>query len=162
MPATTSTAAYAATRERRHPDCWVCAPTNGHGLAVSFQADETGAVSGVFDCGVAHAGYPGYLHGGVTSALLDGAMTNCLLARGTPGLTARLEVRFRQPVLLGKPALVRAWLEKTRGALYILAAELRQDDEILATASGRFMSYPEKDESRAEGESHDKDRHRHL
>ncbi len=42
MPATTSTAAYAATRERRHPDCWVCAPTNGHGLAVSFQADETG------------------------------------------------------------------------------------------------------------------------
>lgn len=162
MPATTSATGHDATRARRHPDCWVCAPGNGHGLTVSFQADETGAVTGTFACDAAFVGYPRYLHGGVTSALLDGAMTNCLLARGTPGLTARLEVRYRQPVLLGKTATIRAWLEKSRGPLHILAADLRQKGEVVATASGRFMSYPEAAPPNGEGEPDEENRHRHL
>ena len=138
-------AAYAATRAGRHPDCWVCAPANGHGLAVAFQADSEGGVAGEFPCDEEFVGYPGFLHGGVTSALLDGAMTNCLMARGTPGLTAQLEVRFLRPVRLGETARLRAWLEKSHAPLFILAAELRQNDDILATATGKFMAYAEDD-----------------
>jgi acyl-coenzyme A thioesterase PaaI-like protein len=134
--------AYHANRTDRHPDCWLCAPSNGHGLAVAFKVDETGSVTGKFPCGAEYTGYPGYLHGGVTSALLDGAMTNCLLANGTPGLTARLEVRFLLPVRIGRTATVRAWLDRTRGPLYMLAAELRQGEQLLATAAGKFFAYP--------------------
>ena len=122
---TNATKAYATTRDSRHPNCWVCAPTNEHGLAVEFQISEVGVVSGEFSCDREFVGYPGYLHGGVISALLDGAMTNCLLALGIPGLTARLDIRFMQPVLLGKTATLHAWLDKTRGYLSILGAELQ-------------------------------------
>ena len=102
---------YPSTRAQRHPDCWVCSPSNTSGLAVEFEADESGAVEGVFSGGAAFTGYPGLLHGGVISALLDGAMTNCLMARGTPGLTARLEVRFLKPVAVDQPVTVRGWWE---------------------------------------------------
>ena len=144
MPATTSGPGdYAATRSRRHPDCWVCAPAHGCGLAVKFEADENGAVEAVFPCDQDFMGYPDFLHGGVASALLDGAMTNCLMARGTPGLTARLEVRFLNPVMIGQPATVRGWWEKSRGSLHILGADLSQNGKVLVTAAGRFMEYPE-------------------
>ena len=144
MPAITSNSpGYETTRRQRHPDCWVCAPNRATGLAIRFEVDENGAVEGVFPCAEEFTGYPGFLHGGVTSSLLDGAMTNCLMARGTPGLTARLEVRYLNPVLIGKPATVRAWLEKSRGSLSILGAELSQGGEVLATAAGKFMDYPE-------------------
>ena len=144
MPATTDNQdGFASTRARRHPHCWVCSTANENGLAVAFQEDEAGAVEGRFSCDEKFTGYPGYLHGGVVSSLLDGAMTNCLMARGSPGLTARLEVRFLKPVLIGKPVTVRGWWEKSRGPLHILAAELVQDGKVLATAAGRFMDYPE-------------------
>ena len=144
MPATTDNPGeYAATRARRHPDCWVCAPLHGNGLAIRFEAGADGSVTGVFPCQEEFLGYPGFLHGGVTSALLDGAMTNCLMARGTPGLTARLEIRFLKPVLIGRPVTVRGWWEKSRGPLHMLAADLSQDGKVLATAAGRFMDYPE-------------------
>lgn len=144
MPATTNdSGSFASTRSRRHPHCWVCSASNEHGLAVEFLEKGKGAVQGTFPCDEKFTGYPGFLHGGVVSALLDGAMTNCLMARGTPGLTGKLEVRFLKPVLIGTPVKVRAWLEKSRGTLHILAAELIQDGEVLATAGGKFMEYPE-------------------
>lgn len=144
MPATTNgPSGYAALRSRRHPDCWVCEPSKEHGLTMEFLDIGSGTVVGDFPCDADFTGYPGLLHGGVTTALLDGAMTNCLMAHGTPGLTARLEVRFLHPVLINKTATVRAWLEKTRGPLSILGAELRQNDEVMATATGRFMAFSE-------------------
>jgi acyl-coenzyme A thioesterase PaaI-like protein len=107
---------------------------------VDFQEDETGAVEGIFPCDEKFTGYPGFLHGGMISVLLDGAMTNCLMARGIPGLTADLQVRFVAPVLIGRPATIRGWLDRSRGPVHIMGAELVQDGEILATAVGKFIS----------------------
>jgi len=141
-PATLAgTEKYSAARQHNHPDCWVCAPDNNKGLAINFHPESDGVV-GEFACGVDFTGYPGLLHGGVTSALLDGAMTNCLLAHAVPGLTARLEIRYLKPVRIGRTAVVRAWLESSRGRLHLLAAELRQDGDLLVTAKGRFMDLP--------------------
>jgi len=120
-------------------------------LAVDFQEDGTGAVEGSFPCEEKFTGYPGLLHGGVTSALLDGAMTTCLMARGTPGLTADLRVRFLRPVLIGKPVTMRAWLDRSRGPLSVLGAELRQGGEILATAVGKFLDHPDDKRPNKEG-----------
>ncbi len=143
MSATTdSPRGLAAARSRWHPRCWVCSAANEHGLAVDFQEDATGAVEGAFPCDEGFTGYTGFLHGGVVAALLDGAMTNCLLARGIPGVTADLQIRFMRPVLIGKPLTVRGWLDRSRGPVHILGAELRQDGEILATAVGKFMNHP--------------------
>ncbi len=138
-------------RSRWHPHCWVCAPGNEHGLAVEFNEDDTGAVEGTFPCDEGFTGYPGFLHGGMISVLLDGAMTNCLMARGIPGVTADLQIRFLRPVLIGKPVTVRGWLDRSRGPVHILGAELRQDGEILATAVGKFMHHPDENPPKKKG-----------
>ena len=145
MPAITE--AYQATRARRHLACWVCAPEHEGGLGLRFTPDANGAVAAVFSCGEAFAGYPDHLHGGLAAALLDGAMTNCLMARGTPGLTARLEIRYREPIRANLPVTIRGWWEKSRGPLHVLGAEIRQNGRVRVTGAGRFMEYPEESPS---------------
>jgi len=122
-----------------HPNCVVCGTANGRGLRLRFRTSEDGSVQASFDCKKAYEGYANILHGGVVSALLDGAMMNCLFAHGHPGVTAELTVRFRHPVRTGTPATVRAWIERCSPPLHVLGAELLQDGQFKATARGKFM-----------------------
>jgi acyl-coenzyme A thioesterase PaaI-like protein len=96
-------------------------------------------VEGFFDCLPVFAGYPGMLHGGVICTLLDGAMTNCLFAHRLVGVTADLNVRFRHPVAVNRPARVRAWFHTKRSPLHRLAAEVLQGGRVVATATARFV-----------------------
>lgn len=86
-----------------------------------------------------YSGYQGFVHGGVVSSLLDGAMTSVLMARGETSLTADLQVRFLEPVVVGQPAVVRAWLQHSRRRLSLLEAEIRQGTHLRATARARFL-----------------------
>jgi len=100
---------------------------------------EGGVVEATFPCQPAFASYPGMLHGGMICMLLDGAMTNCLFAHGLVAVTVDMNVRFRQPVAVSRPAVVRAWLESENSPLHRLAAELLQGGQVVATATGRFV-----------------------
>jgi len=84
-------------------------------------------------------GYIGWPHGGITSAILDGAMTNWLFAHGLTGVTAELKVRFRHPVVLNEPTTVTARLERVSQPLYILEAFITQNDQLKVRAVGRFL-----------------------
>ena len=98
-----------------------------------------GSVQGEFASDGVYEGYVGRLHGGMIAALLDGAMTQCLFAHGCQALTAELTVRYRHPVATTERLTVRAWLADSRTPLHILRAELRQGDQVKATALGKFM-----------------------
>lgn len=126
-------------RLRAHPRCVVCSTANPVGLGQDFALQPDGSVEGIFAASDLFEGYSGLLHGGVTAALLDGAMTNCLFARGVRALTAELTVRYRRPVALAGRIAVRAWLTESHGRLQLLRAELRQDDRVKATARGKFV-----------------------
>jgi len=65
-----------------HPNCIVCSPRHRCGFRLEFVLSEDGSVHAKFDCSKVFEGYPGLVHGGVISSLLDGAMTNCLFAHG--------------------------------------------------------------------------------
>ena len=100
---------------------------------------EDGVVEAAFACQGVFEGYPATLHGGIICTLLDGAMTNCLFAHGHAAVTAELKVRFRHPVLTERPARVRAWIASSLRPLHELAAELVQEEQVMATAHGRFL-----------------------
>ncbi len=141
MPATTDQrhAAYRQLRSQSHPGCVVCCPSNGQGLGLEFRIAHDGAVEASFACEKVFQGYPDVLHGGVVSMLLDGAMTNCLFSQNIIAMTADLNVRFRQPVATKAPALVRAWITSSENPIYQLTAELVQNNEVRATATGKFL-----------------------
>jgi acyl-CoA thioesterase FadM len=92
-----------------------------------------------FELDQAVEGYVGWPHGGITSAVLDGAMTNWLFAHGLTGVTAELKVRFRHPVVLGEPAMVSARLKSASHPLYELEACITQSGQLKVRAIGRFM-----------------------
>jgi len=130
---------FQSTRARAHPHCVVCSPVNPLGLGQEFVLQSDWSVEGNFSANKSFEGYPGLLHGGVTAALLDGAMTNCLFARGIHAVTAELKVRYRGRVTVGDAIVVRASLQETHGRLLLLRAELRQGNTMKAVAFGKFV-----------------------
>jgi uncharacterized protein (TIGR00369 family) len=138
---TTDELAAAATglRAREHPKCVVCSPSNESGLKLNFTCCGNGCVQADFNCDSRLQGYEGRLHGGILASVLDGAMTNCMFARGAADVTAELTVRFLSPVQTQASATVRAWVHKSSRHLNILRGEVVQGDEVKATAVGKFM-----------------------
>ena len=130
------------TRRTAHPLCVVCGRSHECGLGLRFSLRDDGSVEARSECGEAFQGYEGVVHGGITSALLDGAMTNCLFAHGTVAVTGEMTVRFRHPVELGKPLVVRAHIAGSRTPLYVTEAEIIQDGQVKAKATGKFMDRP--------------------
>jgi acyl-coenzyme A thioesterase PaaI-like protein len=126
-------------RTRLHPRCVVCSPDHPGGLGLCFVAGADDTVVADFELDRTAEGYVGWSHGGITSAVLDGAMTNWLFAHGLTGVTAELSVRFRHPVLLGEPARVTARLRGASHPLYELEARIIQNGQLKARAVGRFM-----------------------
>jgi uncharacterized protein (TIGR00369 family) len=127
------------TKKEAHPDCVSCSSASPLGLGLKFLAREDGGVEAMFPCQEIYQGYPGLLHGGVTSMLLDAAMTNCLFSYGKAAVTARLIVRFLLPIAIDNTAVIRAWLRDSSPPLFVLEAELEQNGKILAQGTAKFI-----------------------
>lgn len=126
-------------RDSIHKGCFGCGLENPNGLQLAFTCQDDGSIEATFDCESGFAGYPDSLHGGIICTLLDTAMTNCLFAHDVTAVTVDISVRFRHPVQLDEPATLRAQLTRQRGILHVLNATLTQNDQIKATATGRFF-----------------------
>jgi len=85
-------------------------------------------------------GYPGRMHGGVVSTMLDEAMGYAVYYSRAWGATARLSVRFRKPVPMDEPLRIEAWITRARSRLIECRAEMSVvGGELLAEADGAFM-----------------------
>jgi uncharacterized protein (TIGR00369 family) len=129
------------TRQAAHPQCIVCGSTTECGLGLRFELRDDG-VEACFECKAQFQGYKGLLHGGVTSSLLDGAMTNCLFAHGIVAMTGEMTVRFRHPIEVDTPLVVRAHITRSQVPLHIVEAQVVQDGQVKAKATGKFMELP--------------------
>ncbi|MBN2294530.1 MAG: PaaI family thioesterase [Pirellulales bacterium] len=130
------------TRRSEHPHCTVCSQGGPCGLGLQFDLSDDGSVEGRFTGRETLQGYPGTLHGGISSLLLDGAMTNCLFAHGIVAVTGRMTVRFRHPVQVALPLEVRGYLVKSQGPLHTVRGEITQGGTVMATAEAKFMERP--------------------
>ncbi len=135
-----NTLAY--TRNCVHPECVVCSPANARGLHLKFKVNGDGSVKAAFQCDEIFEGYPGMMHGGVISSILDGAMGNCMFAHGRATVTVEMTTRFRHPVVIGKQATVSARITRVSHPLYLLESEIIQDGKVKATAIGKYYDQP--------------------
>jgi acyl-coenzyme A thioesterase PaaI-like protein len=128
-------------KKQEHPACIGCSIENasGLGLGLEFVVRDDGGVQAEFACSRIYQGYPGYLHGGISSLLLDSAMANCIFAHQKSGVTARLIVKFFLPVAIDKPAVVKAWMREYEPPLYVLESEIEQNGKTLVKASAKFI-----------------------
>jgi acyl-coenzyme A thioesterase PaaI-like protein len=120
--------------------CFVCGPQNPHGLQIAFRL-ESNACIGRFTPGEHHMGFDRVTHGGIVFSVLDDAMGNWLFLQGARGVTAKCEIRYRQPLLIGTAVQAVCRLKQRRGRLVVLEATLTRidDDSLVAEAEASFM-----------------------
>lgn len=136
-----NTIAY--VRDKVHPGCVVCSSANSKGLHLKFEVKDDKSVEAGFQYDESFQGYPGILHGGVISSILDGAMGNCMFAYGLSTVTVEMTTRFKLPVLTEQDATVSARIIRSSHPLYLLEAEIIQDEKVRATAKGKYYDQPE-------------------
>lgn len=124
--------------DKVHPNCVVCSLANTKGLQLEFVSGEDGYITATFTCDRALEGYPGVVHGGIVSSILDGAMGHCMFSRGQVAVTVEMTTRFRHPVVTNQQAIVSAHIKRFYHSLCLLEAEIVQDGKVKATAKGKF------------------------
>ena len=115
----------------------------GRDLEVRF--DKNGDLIGSFFCHERYQGYDGMVHGGILSALLDAAMVQCLMGHEVVAYTARMNIRYINPVKLGQYVNIFSGIKQVHfRKLYKLYAEITQDSTDYAVASASFYEMEKK------------------
>ncbi|HPT24962.1 MAG TPA: PaaI family thioesterase [Bryobacteraceae bacterium] len=92
--------------------CFACGPDNPKGLHMAFNIPTPGRAEIQWTPSGPYEGYPGILHGGIVSTVLDEAMSKAVTSEVKLVMTAELKVRFRAPVESGVPLTVSGWIVK--------------------------------------------------
>jgi acyl-coenzyme A thioesterase PaaI-like protein len=133
--------------------CFVCGMQNPIGLKAFFYQDEEGRVVAHFTGKEEHEGYPGVMHGGIVTALLDEIIGRAALAYDLWGVTAKLEVRFRHPVPLGQPLTLVGEMTRRRSRTMEGRGEIRLEDGTVAVeAKGVYILLPQEEIEQVEEE----------
>lgn len=127
--------------------CFACGLENPSGLRLRFWDDGQAQVFTHFTIDPRHAGYPGMAHGGIVAAILDEVGGRTMMI-GDPKrffVTARMDLRFRQPVPVGIPLKAVGRLLKHHGKRVQSHAEIiSQDGGLLAEANILFIDLPDR------------------
>ncbi len=128
-----------SSRIALHEHCVVCWDRHPFGLKADFRVTSEHTVEAEYFCGKFFEGYKNVLHGGIVSSLLDGAMANCILAKGLEAYTVDLRIRFRAAVQIGQPAIIKGEWLRSEGPLHLLQASLMQNGKVKASARAKFF-----------------------
>ena len=129
-------------RQPSYRRCFVCGSDNPIGLKVTFFQDAR-QVWTEFTPGPQHQGYPGLTHGGIIYTLLDETIGRVAFLHNKWVVTARMQVRYRQPVPVGQKLRVEGEIVRLRGRVLEAAGRaLLPDGTVAAEASGLFMELP--------------------
>jgi len=136
--------------------CLVCGVENPWGLNGRFYVLEPSATGGtaahaeegvrellgVFTLREEHQSYPGRLHGGIATAILDETIGRAITIAnpGVWGVTAELTVRFRKPLpVSGELRCVGRITRDTRRLFQGSGEILLGDGTVAAEASGKYL-----------------------
>ena len=116
--------------------CFACGLENPVGLHLHFYDNGHDEVLSEFAIHPNHQGYPGMAQGGIVAAILDEVGGRTMMI-GDPMrffMTAKMEIKYRQPVPVGAPLRAVGRLIKQKARLATAHAEIRSGDQALAEA----------------------------
>ncbi|NPV71866.1 MAG: PaaI family thioesterase [Firmicutes bacterium] len=120
--------------------CFVCGTDNPSGMRLTFRLEGDKYVS-EFTVAKAYQGFPGIMHGGVISTVLDEIMGRFLWVKGYVTYTAEMTVKFRRPIMCGTKIRVEGEILEVKGRRFYTAGRiLSEDGAVMAEATGCFVS----------------------
>lgn len=126
--------------------CLVCGLKNPLGLKAHFYELENKELVGIFNPIEEQQGYPGRLHGGIISAILDEIIGRSILINYEEDVwfvTVEFNVRFKKPVPLDREVKVKGRLTKETSRIYEGTGEIiLENGEVAAEGYGKYMKLP--------------------
>jgi len=124
--------------------CFVCGRENSAGLKMEFFELEPGLVQSKLTVPQNYGGYPGVVHGGVITAMLDECSGRA--AQTGPNdfmFTSEIKVRFRKTVPTDELIVVTGTFLRRRNRVAFAHGEIRNEvGELLAESDGVFVDIP--------------------
>lgn len=125
--------------------CLVCGTENRSGLAGAFYELENGELAGVFRPRAEHQGYPGRLHGGISTAMVDETIGRAINVADHEvwGVTVEIDVKFRKPVPFDTEITAVGRITKDSSRLFEGTGEIVLPDGTVAIeAWGKYLKMP--------------------
>jgi uncharacterized protein (TIGR00369 family) len=126
--------------------CLVCGLKNPFGLLTAFYELDNQEILAVFRPRVEHQSYPGRLHGGIISTILDETIGRAIMMHSAGevwGVTIDLQVRFKKPVPLDQELRVIGRITKDSNRFFEGTGELLlADGTVAAEGQGRYLKAP--------------------
>ncbi|MEI6703957.1 MAG: PaaI family thioesterase [Deltaproteobacteria bacterium] len=133
-------------KQHNSKQCFICGLKNNSGLKASFFETEGNELISTFMPTEEHQGYPGRLHGGIASAILDETIGRAISignAEQIWGITVNLSVEFKKPIPLNKQVKVIGRITSQNSRFFEGTGEIILDTgEIAVVAKGRYMKAP--------------------
>lgn len=127
--------------------CFICGVENPVGLKLKIYEVKPGIIETTFTAPEHFQSYPGILHGGVVATILDEISGRSLMGEPTKPrfmFTAKLEVKYRKNVPIGKPLRIVGKAGKSRGRMAEAWAGIySQDGTLLAEGNSLLVNLPE-------------------
>lgn len=128
--------------------CFICGLENPVGLKLRIYEVEPGRVESTFTAPEHYQGYPGVLHGGIIASIIDEISGRALMGSVDKPrfmFTAKLEVKYRKNVPIGKPLKLvgKAGQDKGISAESWAGIYDAESGELLAEGNTLLVNVPE-------------------
>jgi len=123
--------------------CFVCGIHNEAGLNARFYEIEGNEVVAMIKPCTEHQGYPGRMHGGIASTILDETIGRAIsigVNENIWGVTLELNIKYKKPVPLDADIKIVARVVQDNGRSYIGSGEIiLPNGDIAVSAEGKYL-----------------------
>ena len=128
--------------------CFICGLENPVGLKLRIYEVEPGVIESLYTAPAHFQSYPGVLHGGIVATILDEISGRAHMGPADNPrfmFTARLEVKYRKNVPIGKPLKIvgKAGRDKGRSAEGWAGIYDAETGELLAEGNTLLVNVPQ-------------------
>lgn len=132
------------SRQRNSRMCIICGLDNEYGIRAPFYNMEDRSVVTLFQYRPQHQSYPGRVHGGLITAMLDEMGLRSLwakeLSEETFGVTLSLDTKYRKPVPYSTDLMGRGVIVKENSKFIVTDASIMDiDGNILASGTIKYI-----------------------
>ena len=125
-------------------NCFACGSLNTNGIQLALHAAD-GQCWTELALDRRFEGWEGIAHGGIVCTILDEVMAWALVDNDNWGVTARMQVDFKQPVPIGRPIRAEGRVIDVRRRLVRASGILLDavDGTVLARSDGLYVAAPD-------------------
>ncbi len=132
------------SKQRNSRMCIMCGLDNEYGVRAPFYNMEDGSVVTLFSYRYQHQSYPGRVHGGLITAMIDELGLRALWAKELSeesfGVTFSIDTKYRKPVPYDCQLAGRGRIVRDTGRYFVTeACIMNMDGDVLANGTVKYL-----------------------